>query len=232
MTARAWGIALAVVSAPAAGCTNLNYQKAWKVPVPQEVVTDTGTAVAITDQRPRWERKPFRDAMSLYGMGDIAPPPWEQLRDAVAAVVGESPERPERVEVVVRSVQLVVKDSNRVAEEAERRHVFHNEPAEDCGLWASLASVLIGVPLEILLNAPLEKRYPADLWNAPEGTSCRIRADVTVAWSDGRKKTIPVSALSTTARPGEPGEPRDGLNEAVRLAMFQVQDQLRRGLGP
>ena len=213
------------------GCSNLNYQKCWKQPPPPDSVTKAGTKLRIVDARPKWEQKPFRDAIALYALNDTTPPVWEQFQSSIGSVAEGLSDRPERIEVTVRSIQLVVKDPVKLAQEAEDQRGFRSEPDENAGFSEMLASLFFGAALESLLNAPLEKQYPKALQEAPDGVSCGLKADVTITWPGGRRRTIPVSALATTDHAGEPRDPRDGLNEAVHLAMVQVQDQLRKGLG-
>jgi hypothetical protein len=213
------------------GCSNLNYQKAWKPTPPPESLTQRGTKVRFIDERPNWERKPFRDAIVLHALDDATPPVWTQLEGTISAATDELAERPERVEVTVRSIQLVAKDPVKLAEEAENQRKFRSEPDEDVGLPETFASILFAAPFELLLNAPFEKKYPPGLSESPDGTSCAIKADVTFTWPGGRTKTIPVSALATTDRPGESRDARVGLSEAVQLATFQMGEQLRTALG-
>jgi hypothetical protein len=213
------------------GCSNLTYQKSWKQPPPAESLTQKGTKVRIVDERPKWEQKPFRDAIGLHALDETTPPLWKQLQGSILAVADELSDRPERIDVTVRSIQLVTKDPVKLAVEAENQRFFRCEPDENAGVSEMLLSFLINIPLELMLNAPFEKKYPPALGQSPDGTSCALKADVTITWPGGRKKTIPVSALATTDRPGEPREPRVGLSEAVQLATFQVGDQLRNALG-
>jgi hypothetical protein len=213
------------------GCTNLNYQRAWNDSPPAETLTQVGTELRIVDARPKWERKPFNDAMSLYAVSAITPSLWEQLRVAVGETIAEVADKPERADVVVRSIQLVVKDSERLAAETERRHLFHVQLDDDAGFSGMLAYLFIGIPLEVFVNLPLEKRYPSELGKSPEGISCTIKADVTVVCPGGRKQSIPISVMSLADAQGGPQEPRDSLSETVRLTMLQVREQLRKGLG-
>jgi hypothetical protein len=212
------------------GCSNLNYQKSWKQPPPPESLTTRGTRVRIVDARPNWEQKPFRDAIVLHALDEATPPVWDQLEAGMIKVADELAERPERIEVTVQSIQLVTKDPVKLAEEAENQRKFRSEPDENAGILEMLQSFLIGIPLELVLNAPFEKKYPPGLGESPDGTSCAFQADVTITWPGGRKRTIPVSALATTDQPGEPREARVGLSAAVQMATFQVGDQLRNAL--
>jgi hypothetical protein len=213
------------------GCSNLTYQKCWKQPPAPESATSDGTKLRIIDARPKWEQKPFRDAIALYGVNDTTPPVWEQMLCSMASVAEGLREHPERIEVTVRALQLLTMDPAKLAQEAEDQHVVRNEPDENAGLSEMLFSAFFGAILEGLLNAPLEKHYPKGLGEVPVGVSCTFKADVTIIWAGGRRQTIPVSALATTDHPNDLRDPRDGLSEAVQMALFQVQEQLRKQLG-
>jgi hypothetical protein len=213
------------------GCSNLTYQKCWKQPPPPESVTKAGTKLRIVDARPKWEQKPFRDAIALYAVNDTTPPVWEQLQTSIGNLADELPERPERIEITVRSLQLLTMDPAKLAQEAEDQHVVRNEPDENAGFSEMVFSAFFGAMLEGLFNAPLQKHYPKGLGEVPDGVSCTFKADVTIVWAGGRRQTIPVSALATTDHPNDLRDPRDGLSEAVHMALFQVQEQLRKQLG-
>jgi len=212
------------------GCSNLNYQKSWKQPPPPDTMTKAGTKLRLVDARPKWEQKPFRDAIALYAVNDTTRPVWEQVQTSISSVADELSDRAERIDVTVRSIQLVAKDPVKLVQEAEEQRGFKSEPDENAGFSEVLVSAFFGSALESLLNAPLEKHYPKALLDAPEGVSCAFKADVTITWPGGRQKTIPVAALSTTDHPNDERDPREGLSEAFQLAMFQIQEQLKKAV--
>jgi hypothetical protein len=220
-----------LLPALALGCSNLTYQKSWKQPPPPESSTQRGTTVRIVDARPKWEQRPFRDAIILHALDDATPSVWNQLHGSISTVADELPERPERIEVTVQSIQLVTVDPYKMLEELENQRKVRVEPSEDAELADSFVTALFGPLLELILNAPFEKKYPPALGQSPHGTSCTLKADVSLTWANGRKKTISVSALATTDHPGESRDPRGGLSEAVQLATFQMGEQLRTALG-
>lgn len=213
------------------GCTNLNYQKLRDIPPPPAVTAETGTEFRITDARPGWEKKPFQDAISLHAIGGVTPAFWEQLRGTLFTTVGELSEPPGRVEVVIRSVQIVGKDSARVEREAAGRKVIHPEPAADVSLGDVAGNLLFGPLIEMAVNAPWQKRYPAALEKSPDGISCTIKAEVHVNWVGGRSRVVPVFVIATTANTSGTRYAGDAIDEAVRLVMTQFATHLRRGLG-
>src|ERR1700679_1519315 len=95
-----------VVCAVGVGCTGPQYYP----PPPEHIPPPAnvgGTAVQIIDQRPEWEKKPFTGVVCLYHLGKAHPDGWAQLAEETNAIVAALPQRPERVDVVISSFQLV-----------------------------------------------------------------------------------------------------------------------------
>jgi hypothetical protein len=226
----------ALLVAGLAGCTNLAYERVPPAPPPPPTMTPAGVRVTVADERPKWERKPFRGAITLVGFGAITPPPWEQLRDAVAAAVEGSPDRPAEAAVTVRSFRLVVKDAARLAAEAERERSGPADlpPAESLGGFAAnlFGQVFVVPVLDLVVGYPFRPHYPPDLLRADDGVTCSLAADVRLAWADGRTRTV---RLETTAGRDDltgTGYHGDAVRDAVRQAMANATAQARKSLRP
>ena len=120
---------LAGVLLVAAGCAGTQYYRPpqERLPAPADA---GGTAVAVEDRRPEWERQPFTGAICLYHPGKARPNPWDgvarEARDAATTL----PDRPERVTVGAR-VMGVAKERALLVSFSELRSGGYEAPFAD-----------------------------------------------------------------------------------------------------
>lgn len=182
--------AVGIIGLAALGCVGPRYTDAPSAP-PPVTTTATGTTVAFIDARPKWEKKPFGDAITLIDPGSLDPSGWESLRGAVEAAAGGH-DPPAHVEVRVRSFRVVFVNPQHLGYEAEQRTYLKIRASEDAGLGDQLRVLLFGLPLELLANAPFQRTYPVEAAMERDGMTCRLRADVRTAWTDGRTRTATI----------------------------------------
>ena len=195
------------------GCSGPQYYAAppEKIPPPVNV---NGTTVQIIDQRPEWEKKPFTGVVCLYHLGKAHPDGWAQLAEETNAIVAALPQRPERVDVVISSFQLV-RSGETVKQYRDLSTVQNPNPGpQSQGLARSMndqGNSVTGTnpgSQSQRGNAPdaapnkLEMAFaPKDdprrmLTDHPAGVSCSIEATIRLVFPGGREQTIPVKTIA------------------------------------
>jgi hypothetical protein len=211
---------LAGVVLVAAGCAGTQYYRPpqERLPAPADA---GGTAVAVEDRRPEWERQPFTGAICLYHPGKARPNPWDgvarEARDAATTL----PDRPERVTVGVTSFRLVRHDA-----EAVRWMDARHPDAYTRGF-----DLLAGWLIDRAVGTRSEQAYRPELRDHPPGASCAIRAEVRLDYPDGRTRTVPVAVIAAEENVSGTAYWGEALDTAAAGAVRQFGRHLRQEAG-
>jgi hypothetical protein len=250
MTRGVW--AKLVICAALGGCTGPQYYK----PPPEKMppaANVNGTAVAIVDQRPDWEKKPFTGVVCLYHLGKAHPDAWAQLAEETNAVVAAMPQKPERVEIDVTSFRLV-----RSGDTVPRfRDWSANVPAVpagpagyqgmtnnrggrtptgtqsgvDPGTPTPIGAGADGPPNKVAMAFSSKDDPRRMLQDYPSGASCSIEAKVRLVFPGGREQTVDVKTIAHGANDSGTQYYGEAIDFAARSAIHNYAHQFRSGVG-
>jgi hypothetical protein len=243
MVRRTWAVWVVGAVGALGGCGGPQYYN-----VPPDKIPPTanvgGVAVQIIDQRPDWEKKPFTGSVSLYHLGKAHPDVWSQIAEQTSATVAELPQKPEHVDVVISSVQLV-----RSGDTARPyRDLSTNGQSSNPGVQAFGRST--GDQGGAGAGPPPQQRPAADgpqnklemmfaprddprrlLTDHPAGVSCSIQATVRLTYPGGNVQTVPVKTIFRA--PNDSGTDYYGqaIDNSARGAVIEFARQFRAGVG-
>lgn len=256
MTRGVWaGLVAGALCAAGAGCSGPQYYAPppEKLPPPANVA---GATVQVIDQRPEWEKRPFTGVVCLYHLGKAHPDAWAQLAEEASAVVAQMPQKPERVEVVVSSFQLVragdtaghfrdfskgpnpnpnaraIDPNARDAADVRQRQVSQSgvttAPAPGETASANTADTH-GNDVELMFAGKDDPRRK--LRDHPGGASCSIEAKVRLVFPGGREQTVDVKTIALGSKDARTVYWGEAIDSAAKNAVFQFGRQFRSGVG-
>lgn len=245
MTRGVWaGLAACAI---AAGCTGPQYYTAPPDTVAPDRTVD-GVSFRIVDQRPEWEKKPFTGVVCLYHLGKAHPDAWTQLADETNAVVGQMPQKPERVEVTVQSFRLV-RSADSVPKYRDlsagpnanpqmqlAQHTRANAEqrdrtlGRDGGSNAARTDAGDGPPNKVAAVFASKDDPRRALAEHPAGASCRIQVSIKLTFAGGEAKTIDFTTMSRA-----PNDSSDyygqAMDNATKAAVIDYGNQFRKSVG-
>jgi len=171
-------------------------------------------ALEIEDSRPWWEKRYYEGYFQMVPLENLKPSPLPLLAQDIQRQATELPDPPQRAKVVLESFRVVIYDKAKEEEELNRTFVltddFEPEKPEDIlgGIFGEcIAQMVYAAALlsrdglsewghkERHLHGP--PRHIKDEY--PEGLSCDLRATAYLEWTDGRKQTMKLHALTSGA---------------------------------
>ena len=238
-----------------AGCQTAPPPKSHEVIPPP--FTAHGATVTISDERHAWEKEQHAvGPATVYRISRAFPNAWTQLAKETEAVVGEMPEKPQRVDVFVTSFRLVrkedrpsihdpsdnvkigrqsVKDLNGTQNKLAYEQLKQANANGDQKAVNAIGSNLLfadGNPSLAVQGQPAEPEESSDaLMQHPAGASCRVRATVRLTYADGREKLLDVQAICAGQNTSGTQYWGEALDLATGQAVRQYGHQLRRELG-
>jgi hypothetical protein len=232
-----------VVCAAGAGCGGPQFYPAPPEHFPPPAVVG-GVNVRFIDERPDWEKKPFKGTVCLYHLGKAHPDAWVQLAEETSAVVESLPQKPERVDVVVSSFQLV-----RSGEPLRKYHDISTasnpnpsgiqsqalrgggSDARDPTAGPGGQSATDGPPNQLEMALAPKDDPRRLLTEHPAGVSCSIRATINLVYPGGAEKAIPVKTIFRAPNDGDSGYYGQAIDNSARGAVIDFGRQFRAALG-
>jgi hypothetical protein len=209
------------------GCTAKKYYTPppEQLPPPADV---NGVKVTIEDARPELERRPFTGPVCLYHPSRVKPSPWDQLVTETQTVVAAMPEKPERVDVVVTSFRLVLKDDLSAKKHGDRPMVANPVRPDKADPTTSGQG-----------NSPAESETGPEkgswLWGFldahPAGASCAVKATVRFVYPGGREQAVDVDRIAAGQNLTGTKYLGDAIEDAVRTVVRLYGAQVRQGVG-
>jgi hypothetical protein len=234
-----------VLSAIGVGCGGPQYYNAPPEHFPPPA-TVGGVAVQFIDERPDWEKKPFTGTVRLYHLGQAHPDAWVQLAEETNAIVASLPQKPERVEVVVSSFQLVrsgeplrkyhdistASNPNPTAG-AQSQTLGRNTDRDQSGSQGGGAAQQPpdGPPNKLELAFAPKDDPRRMLLDHPPGVSCSIRATVRLVYPGGGEQKVPVKTIFRAPNDADSGYYGQAIDNSARGAVIDYGRQFRTALG-
>jgi hypothetical protein len=246
MMRRTWAVWVVGAVSALGGCSTPEYYKAPPEQLPQPANVG-GVAVQVIDQRPDWEKQPFKGSVCLYHLGKAHPDPWVQLSDETSAVVAALPQKPERVDVVVSSFQLVrsgdtAKPYRDLSTSGQSSNPGVQALGRPTGDQAQGTPASSSVPMAQRSNADgpqnkLEMMFASKddprrlLTDHPAGVSCSIQATVRLTYPGGNVQTVNVKTIARAPNDTDSGYYGLAIDNSARAALLDYGRQFRTAVG-
>jgi hypothetical protein len=192
-------------------------------------------AVEVVDARPWWEHRYYDGFFKFVPLENMRPSPMPFLAEEVQKQANTLPDPPARIKLSVDSFRVIWYDAAEEEKEQTKTFVL-TEDYEADDFRELLGAIFAEGIAQAFYRSVLLCRDGINEWGQkerhlhgpprhikdkyPEGLSCDLRVSAELAWSDGRRMTVPVRALVNAGAMED--DQSDAMRNTVLAACIQV----------